>query len=168
MADLTRTPPQAEVADLVAHALDKSGTHSTSHAVNVLFQHFTGIDPYTLPDILMRDEAIQSIFGARHLRNQLAHLLHTRLADASALLGASKSRFNRNDNLDKELLDRTHAILDTYMKVAIALGQKGAAEWFNTPHHALDNKTPIALLKTTYGRKLVDDLIAAALAGSYT
>jgi len=33
--------------------------------------------------------------------------------DAGALLGASDSRFSRNDNRDKEILDRTRAILET-------------------------------------------------------
>lgn len=168
MVGLTPTPAEADVTAIVADALDRSGAHSTRRATNLLFQRFTGIDPYALPDILIRDAAIHSAFGAKHLRDQLAQLLHIRLADAGALLGASESRFSRNDNLDKEILDRAHAIIDTYVNVATALGPEGAAEWFNTPHHTLDNETPIALLKTTYGRNLVNDLISAALAGSYT
>lgn len=154
--------------DIVESALQASGAYSTRHAANVVFQHFTGVDPYTLPDILIRDTPIRSKVGARHLRSQLAELLDTRKADAGALLGASESRFSRNDALDKDILDRTHAILDTYVSVAATLGTEGATKWFNNPHHALGHETPMALLTTTYGRKLVDDLINAALAGSYT
>lgn len=168
MPNLAPTTSRNDVTGIVARALAASGTHSTRRATNTIFYDFTGVDPYALPDILIRDAPVQSKVGARYVRERLATLLGTRLVDAGDLLGASESRFSRNNNLDKELLDRAHAILDTYMNVAAALGPEGATKWFSTPHHALDDETPMALLKTTYGRKLVDDLVTAALAGSYT
>lgn len=168
MANQASTAPRAESADIVERALRASGSYSTRQASNAVFQHFTGVDPFTLPDILIRDTPIRSEVGARLLRSRLAELLGTRKADAGALLGASESRFSRNDALDKDILDRTHAILDTYMSVAATLGTAGATRWFNNPHHALADETPMALLTTAYGRQLVDDLINAALSGSYT
>lgn len=168
MADLAPSTLQPDVSGVIVRALKESGARSTRHATNAVFQAITGVDPYALPDILIHDMPVESKVGAKHVRDRLAELLQTRRADAGALLGASESRFSRNDNLDKEILDRTHAILDTYMNVAAALGPKGASEWFNRPHPALDNEPPTTLLKTTYGRKLVEDLVGAALAGSFT
>lgn len=156
------------VAYVVARALEESGGRSTGRATNLVFEHLTGVDPYTLLNIFMGDAPVRTEVGAKRLRNQLAELLDARQADAGALLGASESRFSRNDSLDKDILDRTHAILDTYMTVAAALGPDGATRWFSSPHASLGDETPMVLLKTTYGRKLVDDLVAAALAGSYT
>lgn len=168
MAALASNAPRNDVADVIVRALEESGPYSAGRATSTVFHDITGVDPYTLPDILIHDGPVESKVGAKHVRDRLAELLQIRRADAGAMLGASESRFSRNDNLDKEILDRTHAILETYVHVAAALGPKGASEWFNRPHPALGNELPTTLLKTTYGRKLVDDLVSAALAGSFT
>lgn len=167
MADLASTARQHNAPSIVARALQEGGHRSTRHAANIVFEEFTGVDPYDLPGILIRGGPVESNVGAKRLRGRLAELLHARLAEAGALLGASESRFSRNDNVDREMLDRTHAILDTYMRVAATLGPEHAAKWFNTPHPALDDQAPMQLLKTNYGRKLVDDLVSALHAGSY-
>lgn len=168
MADVGSDTAHRAVSRAIQRSLQEGGAHSSRRATNAVFHDLTGVDPHTLSDILIRDAPVASKVGARHVRDRLADLLHTRRADASALLGASESRFSRNDNLDKDILDRTHAILDTYMNVAAALGPDGASEWFSRPNPALDNEPPLTLLKTAYGRKLVDDLVSALLAGSYT
>lgn len=152
---------------LVERALDRSGGRSASRATNVLFHEITGVDPYQLPNILLRDASIPQSTSARATRDCLAGLLRVRKADASELLGSSDSRFSRNDTVDRDILDRTFAILDIFVPVAAALGAANAADWLNSPHAALDGQVPIRLLGTNYGRKLVNDLVDALLAGAY-
>lgn len=156
-----------EVAGFAQHVLKQGGPHTTAGATNIVFQHVTGIDPYDLTDILVHDAPIASDVSARYLREVVAKLLDIRLVDAGTLLGASESRFSRNNSIDREMLDRIYAILDTWLAVAAALGPKNTARWFGTPHAALDGEAPARLFTTNYGRNLVRDLISALHSGSY-
>lgn len=167
MASLTATPEADNALEIVGRAMAESGPQSASRITNKVFREITGIDAYDLPDLLLRGKEIPKLPGAKRLRDQLATLLDCRRADAGALLGASESRFSRNDHLDRDMIDRAHAILDTYVHVAAAIHPNNATRWFNTPHPALDNQTPNQLLETQYGRNLVNDLVSALLAGIY-
>lgn len=143
----------------------ENGSQSATRITNQVFHDLTGIDSHDLPGLLLRDDEFPRPSGAKHLRDQLATLLDCRRADAGALLGASESRFSRNDYLDRDMLDRAHAIVDTYVHVAAAIHAENATRWFNTPHPALGNQPPNRLLKTQYGRNLVNDLVDALHAG---
>lgn len=156
-----------EFTVLIAHVLDHSENRSTTQAANKVFELITGIDPVQLSDILLRGAPIPVGASALATRDRLAHMLNVRKADASELLGSSDSRFSRNDTVDRDILDRTLAIVEAYVRVAAALGPKNAAAWLNTPHPALDGQVPTQLLETSLGRKLVDDLVDALLAGAY-
>ena len=156
-----------DLTGVVQRALAESDAHSTTRATNTLFHLITGVDPYRLTDILVHDAPIATDITAKALRDSLAALLGTRRGEAGALLGVSESRISRNDKIDRDMLDRTHAIVDTYMNVATVLGPENAQVWLCTPHAVLDNEAPARLLTTSYGRNLVRDLIGALHAGSY-
>lgn len=167
MASSSAAPVTDNALDIVERSMAENGPRSAARITNQVFQDFTGIDSYDLPGLLLRGEEVSELTGAKHLRDQLATLLDCRRVDAGTLLGASESRFSRNDNLDRDVLDRAHAIIDTYVHVAAAIGPPNATRWFKTPHPALDDQPPSRLLKTQYGRNLVNDLVEALLAGTY-
>ncbi len=133
-----------------------------------IFQELTGVATDTLLDWVLGKADAPCVVGARRLRNHLAELLGCRRAEASTLLGVSDSRVRRNDYLDGEMLDRTSAILGTYVHVASAVGPLYAASWFSEPHPSLGGQVPWRLLRTDFGRGAVVDLVDALLAGAYT
>ncbi len=167
MASISTGLAMDNALNIVERAMADNGPESATRITNQVFHDFTGIDSYDLPDLLLSGKEIPKLRGAKQLRDQLATLLDCRRADAGALLGASESRFSRNDYLDREMLDRAHAIIDTYVHVAAAIHTPNATRWFNAPHPALDNQAPNQLLRTQYGRNLVNDLVSALLAGIY-
>lgn len=167
MATLSAPPPAGNALRIVERAMAEEGPRSATRITNKVFQDLTGIDAYELPGLLLHEGDSPKRLGAKHLRDHLATLLDCRRVDASTLLGASESRFSRNDHLDRDMLDRAHAIIDTYVHVAAAITPQHATRWFTTPHPALDNQPPNQLLKTQYGRNLVNDLVNALLAGAH-
>jgi len=145
-----------------------ASNHLPARAVaDRLFQELTGIETDALWDWVLGKTETPRVVGARRLRNQLAELLGCRPAEASTLLGVSDSRVRRNDVLSGEMLDRTYAILGTYVHVASAVGPPYAAVWFSEPHPSLGGQVPWRLLRTDFGRGAVVDLVDALLAGSY-
>lgn len=143
------------------------GTTSAARLADLVFRELTGIEADELRELLLGRGEMPERAGARCLRGQLAELVGCRHGRASALLGASASRFRRNDRLSRDMLDCAYAIVDAYVHVAAALGPRGAAAWFAAPNPALDGAVPRRLLETNYGRRLVPDLVDALLAGSY-
>lgn len=82
-------------------------------------------------------------------------------------MGANQSRFQRNDRLCLEMLDRAYAIIGVFVHAALVIGRCRAAAWFGTPTPALAGHYPRIALSTEYGRECVRDLIDALLAGEY-
>lgn len=134
---------------------------------DLVFRELTGIETKELRELLIGRGEFPERVGARRLRDQVAELLDCRLAEAGELLGASATRFHRNDRLSRDLLDRAYAIFDVYVPVATVLGPRDAAAWFGQPNPVFDGAAPRQLMKTFYGCRLVHDLVDALLAGSY-
>lgn len=152
---------------IVERLLAGSKRISTARLVDLVFRELAGIEAEELRELLIGRGEMPERAGARRLRDQVAELLGCRLDEASALLGASASRFRRNDRLSRDLLDRAYAVVDVYVHVATVLGPRGAAAWFGASSLALDGAVPRRLLETRYGRRLVMDLVEAVTAGSY-
>lgn len=151
----------------VQRTVASRGTTSAARLADLVFRELTGIEADELRELLLGRGEMPARTGARRLRGQLAELMGCRLDEASALLGASASRVRGNDRLSRDMLDRAYAIVGVYVHVATVLGPRGAAAWFAAPNAALDGAVPRRLLETSYGRRLVRDLVDALLAGSY-
>lgn len=151
----------------VERLLARRGSTSAARLADLVFQELTGIEVEELRELMLGRGEIFERAGARRLRDHLAELLGCRLGEASALLGASSSRFRRNDRLSRDLLDRAYDVVEVYVRVATVLSPSGAAAWFGVPNPGLDGEVPRQLLETNYGRRLVRDLVDALLAGSY-
>lgn len=156
-----------DTLEVVARVMATHGHRPVVRVADQLFQELTGVEADVLPRLLLGTAGEIKVAGARGLRDRLAVLFGCRRAEASRLLGVSDSRIRRNDFMDREMLDRAHAIIDTYTHVAATIRPHNAARWFSSPHPALDGQAPRQLLESRYGRGLVDDLVSAALAGSY-
>lgn len=140
---------------------------TTLRLTDLVFRELTGIETKELRELFIGRGEFPERVGARRLREQVAELLGCRLTEASELLGASISRFRRNDRLSQDLLDRAYAVVDVYVRVASVLGPRGAAAWLGQPNPVFDGAAPRQLMKTFYGCRLVHDLVDALLAGSY-
>jgi len=160
---LTTTDSIEAVTQVMAPSRDMS----PGSVVDQVFHELTGVEATALLDWVLGKAEMPRVVGARRLRNQLAELLGCRPSEASMLLGVSDSRVRRNDVLSAEMLDRTYAILETYMHVASAVGPLHAATWFSEPHPSLGGQIPWRLLKAHFGRGAVADLVDALLDGAY-
>jgi hypothetical protein len=156
----------AEAREFVTGVLAVNRRRPVARAAEHVFEGSSGIAAAELRQLLIGREETPDIVGARHA-DQLAELFGCRRVEASALLGVSDSSIRRNGFLDRGMLDRAYASIDAYGRVAAAIRPENGARWFNTPHQALGGEVPRELLKSQYGRCLVDDLVSAALAGSY-
>lgn len=135
-------------------------------AWNSLFQYITNLDPYLLEGIILQRVPVPDNVSAREIIENLVTFFEIRKSDAADLLGISPSRISRNDQVDPRILDRVYAIAHTFVHAAAVLGPEDAVRWFKTANPALDNEAPLALLGTSYGEKLVDNLITGLLHGA--
>src|SRR5690554_5429054 len=110
---------------IVERLLAGSKRISTARLVDLVFRELAGIEAEELRELLVGRGEMVGRAGARRLRDQVAELLGCRLDEASALLGASASRFRRNDRLRRDVLDRAYAAVDVYMRVAAVLDSRG-------------------------------------------
>lgn len=83
----------------VERLLARRGSTSTARLADLLFQELIGIEVEELRELMLGRGEMLERAGARRLRDHFAELLGCRLGEASALLGASASRFRRNDRL---------------------------------------------------------------------
>lgn len=153
--------------EAVTQVMASSGHLSSRSVVDRVFQELTEVEADTLLDWVLGRAELPRVVGARRLRDRFAELLGCRPAEASTLLGVSDSRVRRNEVLSGEMLDRAYAVLEVYVRVASAVRPQYAAAWFSEPHPSLSGQVPWRLLRTSFGRGVVVDLVDAALAGSY-
>jgi hypothetical protein len=157
---------QASLPISTQQALRQIEDQSHSRASSLLFESITNVDPYELDNIFRHRTPVPQETSARGIRDNLAELFSVPKAAAADLLDTSQSRLSRSDRVDTRILDRTYAIIRTFVSVAAVLGPKDAASWFKAPNAALDNETPLGLLGTSYGEKRVENLIEGLLGGA--
>jgi hypothetical protein len=162
MENTGRASPRVSTRHVLAQIKDQPHSRASS----LLFESITNVDPYELDSIFRHRTPVPEETSAREIRDHLAELFSVPKAAAADLLDTSQSRLSRSDRVDIRILDRTYAIIRTFVSVAAVLGTKDAASWFKAPNPALDNEAPLGLLGTSYGEKRVENLIEGLLSGA--
>jgi len=94
-------------------------------------------------------------------RNQLSHILH--------ISTRQLNRYDPHDCLSPEQSNFLYELARIYNRATDILGDQATAEhWLNRGQIALGNKTPLEILDTTEGMRLVDDLLFQIEYGFYS
>jgi putative toxin-antitoxin system antitoxin component (TIGR02293 family) len=94
-------------------------------------------------------------------RNQLSHILH--------ISTRQLSRYVTTDRLSPEQSNFLYELARIYTKTVDVLGDQPAAEhWLNRKQIALGERSPLDILDTAEGVRLVDDLLAQIEYGFYS
>jgi uncharacterized protein (DUF2384 family) len=98
---------------------------------------------------------------------RLAALFEMTKRDAYLVLGITSSTVSRRSEMNVEVLDRAGAALKLFARVAVMIGEGGAAAWFKQPSPRLDGKRPLDLLASSLGRQRLASMIAALEDGAF-
>ncbi len=94
-------------------------------------------------------------------RNQLSHILH--------ISSRQLHRYSPQDRLSPEQSNFLYELTRVYNRATDILGDQQTAEhWLNRGQIALGNKSPLEILDTTEGMRLVDDLLSQIEYGFYS
>lgn len=140
-------------------------TGTGTEARDVLLQALAGVSTKRLDALLVGDESMPAKASAREAVRVTGWLLDMPKRRAAEVLGVSESRVSRNDAIDADMLDRIQALTYTWSRVSRVLDREGTASWFKEPNPGLDDKAPLELFHTSYGRDKVNSLVTSILYG---
>jgi putative toxin-antitoxin system antitoxin component (TIGR02293 family) len=94
-------------------------------------------------------------------RNQLSHILH--------ISNRQLNRYEADDRLSPEQSNFLYELTRIYTRAMEILGDQATAEhWLKRNQMALGDKVPLAILDTSEGMRLVDDLLSQIEYGFYS
>lgn len=140
-------------------------TGTGAEARDILLKALAGVSAKQLDAVLVGDAGMPAKASAREAVRVTGWLLDIPKRRAAEVLGVSESRVSRNDAIDAHMLDRIQALAYTWSRVSRVLDRDGTAAWFKEANPGLDDKAPIELFHTSYGRDKVNSLVTSILYG---